>query len=284
MQEHRQCVEVDGRLVHFRSWGNGPVILALHGSPQSSRAVAALAQQIAAEGFRVIAPDTPGNGLSHPLAGAEQASTAAYAHGLHDFAQALKLERFGLYGFHTGAAVACTYAALYPEQVSALLCDGLPGWTQADRQALEGYLPTFEPKWDGSHMAWLWARIEEQTVFFPWHRPLSDFRMNYDVAPTQSCHGNVMDMLLAGNHYMAPYRAALVFAAESWLPRVDCPKICAAHCDDPLHLQIPSLPCPESDKAVYESAPALLAMGVSLFRQNPGSEAFHPPATRTAPQ
>lgn len=284
MREYRQCIEVGGRLVHYRSWGEGPVVLALHGSPQSSRAVAGLATQIAAAGFRVIVPDTPGNGLSQALPGAEQAGTAVYAQALHEWVEALELERFGLYGFHTGAAVACTYAALYPERVSALLCDGLPGWSQADREALEGYLPTFEPEWDGSHMAWLWSRVEEQTIFFPWHRALSDYRMTYDVAPTQHCHGNVMDMLLAGNHYMAPYRAALVFAADAWLPRATCPKICAAHCDDPLHLQIPGLSCDDSEKAIYDSPGALLAMTLELFKQHPGSESYRSPEATSCHQ
>ena len=49
-------------------------------------------------------------------------------------------------------------AGLYPDRTAAVALEGLPAWTEPERQDFTAnYLPTFTPKWDGSHMAWLWA-------------------------------------------------------------------------------------------------------------------------------
>ena len=74
MIETRHWVEVAGRQVFYRRFGTGPAVLALHGSPQSSRAIAPAARAIAAQGLCVIAPDTPGAGGSTPLAGEDLTS------------------------------------------------------------------------------------------------------------------------------------------------------------------------------------------------------------------
>ena len=68
----RHFANVSGRQIHYRRIGTGPAVMALHGSPQSSRALDAVGQALAAKGLSVIAPDTPGNGLSAPLSGIKQ--------------------------------------------------------------------------------------------------------------------------------------------------------------------------------------------------------------------
>ena len=60
----RGFVTVDGRRVLVRRFGTGPAVMVIHGSPQSSRAVEAVCQAIAARGLTAIAPDTPGAGPS----------------------------------------------------------------------------------------------------------------------------------------------------------------------------------------------------------------------------
>lgn len=273
MSGQRHFIRLNDRSVHYRVWGEGPVIVALHGSPQSSRAVQLFAKRMSAEGFQVIAPDTPGNGLTDPLPNAEKAGTADYAIALNELIDALGLSSFGLYGFHTGAATACTYAALYPEQVAAAIFDGLPAWSDAESEDLAGYLEPFSPSWDASHMAWLWARMEEQTVFFPWHKRDLRHRMDYDVASREACHANVMDLLDAGNHYCAPYRAAFAFRPEAWLPTIRVDYCCIALSQDPLSEHLSRASLQQVPQQCFTTPDEMLEFCSRFFRDRPGREA-----------
>lgn len=262
-------VNVNGKTVSYHAWGTtGPVILALHGSPQSARAVAHVCEALAEKGFIVIAPDTPGNGLSDPLPNSEKTTIVDYASALHSFVAALGIKSHGIYGFHTGAAIACTYAALYPNQTNSIFFDGLPNWSADERESLIGYLASFEPVWDGSHMTWLWARMEEQTVFFPWHRASSHYRMDYNVSPAQGCHANVMDLLKSKNNYIQPYTEALKFNPGNWIGLLKSPYICAASFEDVLteHLSRPGLD--HVTPYIYQTREEMYETASRLFDEN----------------
>jgi pimeloyl-ACP methyl ester carboxylesterase len=129
----RGFVIVDGRRVLVRRFGTGPAVMVIHGSPQSSRAVEAVCQAIAARGLTAIAPDSPGAGRSDPLH-LDHPDSADYARALLRLVETLGLSRVGLYGFHTGAATVATFAALFPNTTAATFCDGLPAWTQCARR------------------------------------------------------------------------------------------------------------------------------------------------------
>lgn len=227
----------------YRRFGSGPAVFVLHGSPQASRAVIAVAEACAARGLCAIAPDTPGAGRSDPLP-EDWPTSADYARHLAGLADVLGLTRVGLYGFHTGAATACAFAGLYPERTAAVALEGLPAWTEAERvDFTANYLPVFRPVWDGSHMAWLWARMEEQVVFFPWSSPTPQARMAYPVTPKEGVHANCMDLLDAGDAYRAVYQAAFDFRLEDWLPRLAAPALIATTGFDVLreHLDRPEM-------------------------------------------
>lgn len=278
IKAQRFFVQVQGRTVHYRRWGEGPAVLAIHGSPQSSRAIALQATALAEAGLCVIAPDTPGNGLSDPLPQAEP-TTADYADALVACADALNLGRVGLYGFHTGASVACAFAAMQPDRTAAIAFDGLPCWTEAERaDYLANYLAPFHPAWDGSHMAWLWARLEEQTVFFPWHAPIPANRMDYDVAPLTALHLNAIDLLDAGDHYRAPYRSAFTFRPDDWLPAITAPMLLAAVADDPLAQHLSRPPLDRLQGKAFADKPAIVSGCTAHLAAYPGDiapEATH---------
>lgn len=243
MSGTRHVAVVEGRRVLYRRFGEGPAVFVLHGSPQSSRAVIAIAEACAARGLCAIAPDTPGAGRSDPLPGMRPAS-ADYARHLAGLADVLGLKRVGLYGFHTGAATACAFAGLYPERTASVALEGLPAWTEAERTDFTAnYLPVFKPNWDGTHMAWLWARMEEQVVFFPWSSPTPEARMRYPVSPKEGVHANCMDLLDAGDAYRAVYQAAFDFRLTDWLPRLAAPALIATTEFDVLreHLDRPEM-------------------------------------------
>ncbi|HEX8756093.1 MAG TPA: alpha/beta hydrolase [Steroidobacteraceae bacterium] len=275
MEATRHFVEVDGRRVFYRRMGRGPAVILIHGSPQSSRAVLAQAQACAAKGLCAIAPDTPGAGRSEPLQSPGPTS-ADYARALAAFADRLGLGRLALYGFHTGAATACTFASLFPARTAAVACDGLPAWTEGERASLLArYLPPFEPRWDGSHMTWAWSRMEEQTVFFPWYRPTADARMAYTVTPREGVHANCMDLLDAGDAYRAVYASAFTFRAQEWLPRLLAPALIASSLADPLCAHLRREPLRDRG-AVFDTAAALLDACAAHLAQHPGEEAPAP--------
>lgn len=76
----RGFVTVDGRRVLVSRYGRGPAFIVIHGSPPSSRAVAAVSHAIAARGLTAIALDTPGARRSDPPLETWAASTLANHH------------------------------------------------------------------------------------------------------------------------------------------------------------------------------------------------------------
>lgn len=238
----RGFVTVDGafgcRQVHYRRGGQGPVVLLLHQSPQSSREMEPL---IAAWGhaFTLIAPDSPGYGCSQPLQhGGQPAVTASMddlAAATLEFADALGLGRFGIYGFHTGASIGTALAAARPDRVTAVAANGLVVLTEAERATiLRDYLPPLVPRWDGGHLAWLWARLREQTIFFPWHDRRATTRMDFDVPPADRLQAGANEFLAAGVHYAVAYAAAFADRAERRLPGLRVPLLVTAAARDPL--------------------------------------------------
>lgn len=268
----RGFVTVDGRRVLIRRYGRGPAVFVIHGSPQSSRAVEAVCQTLAARGLTAIAPDTPGAGASDPLPLADPDS-ADFAAALHRLTGTLGLSRVGLYGFHTGAATAATFAALFPQNTAALVCDGLPAWTETERaRFLADYLTPFEPRWDGSHMAWLWARMEAQTVFFPWHSTAPAERMSMAVSSPEQIHANAMDLLAAGDGYRPVYRAAFTFRAEAVVDRLPSTALVACAASDVLaaHLDRPAL---AGRGLILPDIPNLHAAAADHLAAHPGEPA-----------
>ncbi len=54
-------------LPHFTALGAGPTVLMLHGAGGSYRSFAPQVEQLAVQGFRAVAWDMPGYGLSAPV-------------------------------------------------------------------------------------------------------------------------------------------------------------------------------------------------------------------------
>jgi len=236
----RHHTAVKGRHVHHRRCGSGAPVLLLHESPRSSVAMLPLLQT-APPGLCVLAPDTPGNGLSEAL---DLATPSAddYADALADWLDVQGIGRAVVYGTHTGAAFAMALAQRHPQRVAALVLDGVGAFDAAERaQLLDSYLPRFEPALDGSHLAWLWSRVRDQALFFPWNHRGEGARLwrTPAIPSAQALQAVALDMLLAGDAYRAPYAAAFRFLPAQVLPQLTQPTWLAAREDDMLrpHLQ-----------------------------------------------
>lgn len=241
VQVERHFIEVDGRLVHYRRAGTGPVVLALHQSPRDSAELLPLIRALAPHAT-VIAPDNPGFGLSDPLP-AGPCTIDRFAEAAERLIQALRLDRVALYGFHTGACIANRVAALYPHRVSGLVVDGFLLMEAAEQDdLLAHYLPPFQPQWDGGHLAWAWHRIRDQGIFFPWYRRDASARLKRPRPELDRIHEQIMEFLRAGDNYRAGYAAALSYQPAADMAALRVPALLFIAQDDPLVRYLGKLP------------------------------------------
>ncbi len=228
------------RQVHYRRVGKGPVVVLLHQSPLSSRDMLATMERWKTQ-FTCIAPDHPGYGLSDPL-GVESAEMPDFAQATIEFLDAIGVQKAAFYGFHTGAMIAVSIAENFPERTTCAAANGYVVLTKAERDDIvANYLPSFEPKWDGSHLTWLWARMREQTVFFPWYRKSLEDRMDIDMPSPEALHIGALDMMRSGNHHRVGYRAAFTMRSDESPRKIRVPTLITASKFDPLGAQMPRI-------------------------------------------
>ena len=154
--------------VHYRTAGNGPVLVLTHKTYFSSRSFIRVMPLLALD-FRVIALDTPGQGESENPP--TQWTIPQYATDLFEVLDTLQVEDFYLVGNSTGAAIACEAAVICPSRIKKLVLFGMPRWKdEAARQDLR-QSPFFygppEVKEDGSHYSANWQRIKSLCVGEP---------------------------------------------------------------------------------------------------------------------
>lgn len=243
----RRYADVSFGQIHYRVAGKGPALLLLHQSPRSSSEYADLIDAWSSH-FTIYAMDTPGNGMSDPLP-LDVPTIADYTCALIEFLDVLKLESCLLYGFHTGASIATSTAVRHPDRIRFAVANGVAIIRGAFQQdLLENYSPPLIPKDDGSHLTWLWDRLQKQSKFFPWYKSGDEFRLNIPPYTADRCQAMVEDFLLAGNNYIAPYNAAFRFdpVAEGLLPGDNLLIMSAA--TDPLSQYLDLLP---DEQAIY---------------------------------
>ncbi|NEB04191.1 alpha/beta hydrolase [Streptomyces sp. SID13726] len=110
-------VQVDGVRLHYLRAGSGPLMVLLHGWPQTSDCWRPVLTELAAE-FTVVAPDLRGYGLSDkPTAGYDKRRMAADMAGL---VEALGFEKATVVGHDRGGRVAHRWGLDRPDQVERL--------------------------------------------------------------------------------------------------------------------------------------------------------------------
>jgi pimeloyl-ACP methyl ester carboxylesterase len=242
----RHFVTLGDRQVHYRRAGSGPPVVLLHQSPKSGREMIPVAEALA-DDFTLIIPDTPGNGNSDPI-GLANPVMEDYGDNVALILDALGIEKVGVYGFHTGAGVGGAFASRHPDRVHVAILNGFVSLTADERDdILTHYLPEFHPSWDGSHLTWLWARLREQMVFFPWYRASLATRSGADMPSPESLHDGVMEFLRAGDEYRNPYGAAFIFKGDECAAKFRAPTIICASDWDPLAAHLDRLPNPLPD-------------------------------------
>jgi pimeloyl-ACP methyl ester carboxylesterase len=115
------------------SWGiqqagpaDGPLLILLHGFPESARAWRRIMRPLGERGFRVVAPDMRGYGDSDVPDGIEAYALDRLVADIIGLADALGVQSFALAGHDWGGIVAWAVAARHPERVRRLVILNAP--------------------------------------------------------------------------------------------------------------------------------------------------------------
>ena len=221
------------RQVRFLIAGSGPIIFLLHQSPKSADEYRPQIEEWSKD-FTIIAPDTPGYGDSDVLE-TDKVTIEKIAQANIELADTLNIKEFGLYGFHTGAIISIAMGHHYPDRVKAIACNGVLVLTDSELENIrQHYLPPYTPQWDGSHLSWLWSRMREQLIFFPWHERKEAARMRFDISSPEILHENSIEIMRAGDKYRQAYGAAFEYRLEKFVPELTVPALITAGVSDPL--------------------------------------------------
>jgi pimeloyl-ACP methyl ester carboxylesterase len=224
----------------------------------------------------------PGYGASDPLP--ERTLTIEIlADNVAVFMDAVGIDVAGIHGFHTGASVATAFARRHPTRVSVAVVVGLLCLTPQERSEwLREYAPPFEPRWDGGHLAWVWSRLRDQSVFFPWFARTAAARVGMDALAPAAVQASLPDWLRSGARYGAAYEAAFRYGPEADLPSIRTPHVVLDFPTDPLFPHLDRLPVSSGNVEIVRcAAPAdAQAFACQVLQRHPGSPAdfIVPPA------
>jgi epoxide hydrolase 4 len=121
-----EMVSTPGGMLHVRVIGTGPSVLLLHGFPDSSLGFLELCEALAAQGFRAIAPDLLGFGLSDKPTALERYRASEL---VADLAVLIRRTCDGpvmVVGHDWGGALSYCLASEHPELVSKLVVINAP--------------------------------------------------------------------------------------------------------------------------------------------------------------
>ena len=136
-------VTVNGIALHYAAAGEGAPVILLHGNGEDHGIFSVEIGQLAAAGYRVYAPDSPGHGVNEPLTEYHYADMAEAVYG---FIRALGLEKPALYGFSDGGIIALLLETAHPGTLGALAVSGT-------NLSPDGLIPSFIEEYTAANEA-----------------------------------------------------------------------------------------------------------------------------------
>lgn len=230
-------MQIDEGQVHYREAGvpmpGQPPLILLHASPGSAKTLEPLLRAFGAHRY-VVAPDTLGNGDSCAPA-SDDADIAYFADAQLRSFTAMGIDRFDIYGTHTGANIACEIAIRNPSRVRSLIVDGIALYNeQEQKDLLDNYLPDVSMDLNGSQLNLVWHFVRDAYLFWPWYRKDAQHRRSTGLPTAGDLHDKVVEVLKAARTFHIPYRAALAYPKESRLPLLQVPILVACSTNDML--------------------------------------------------
>ncbi len=170
-------VTVNGLRIHYyRTGGEKPVVLLLHGLTDSAFCWERLARELASH-YDLVLPDARGHGLSEaPPTGYSAADHAADAAAL---IRALDLGKPVVIGHSMGAAEAMELAAGYPELVRAAILEDPPLWAGEARD--DAARAAYAAEWRAEILSSRAKSVEELVALYRGQHP------NWDDLDLYSC-------------------------------------------------------------------------------------------------
>jgi pimeloyl-ACP methyl ester carboxylesterase len=122
--------------VHYRDIGPRDAkvpLLLIHQAWMFMIEFAEIQNELAKLGYRSIAVDTPGYGMSDPAPG--QPTIQDLADNLTPVLDYLHVDKVIIAGHHTGSVIAASFAARHPDRVTAVILHGNPFFTKEESDA-----------------------------------------------------------------------------------------------------------------------------------------------------
>lgn len=155
----------------------------------------------------VLAPDTPGYGMSDPPL--KPPTIADFAETMNEVLDLLQIPQVDVMGYHTGSKICVELARQQPDRVKHLVLISAPVYTDEEleqQKAAMGH--AVEPKEDGSHLIGMWEGM------WTWKGP-------------EQTPADIMkkfpDIVRGGEHRHWGHQAAFAYRYEDALPEVEQP-------------------------------------------------------------
>ena len=221
MSVHRGYAAVSFGQVHYRYAGAGdkPVLVLLHQTPSTSEMYIELMQALDRD-FRLLAPDTPGMGMSDRIDG--ELTIAGLADGIAEFLDEIGIDHCFVFGHHTGASIAAELAARHPRVVDAVAMSGPTLLSESLKSKLKTVSTSIPILEDGSHLQAMWSRIGGKDA----DAPLS-------IVLRETING-----LQLGDLYPDAYNAVIEHDFAAAAASMQCPVLVFAGTLDPLFGQL----------------------------------------------
>ncbi len=218
MKVRRAYVAVSFGQMHYRYAGTTgkPVVVLLHQTPSSSAMYEQLMMRLATD-FRLIAPDTPGMGMSDAVDGEMRIERLAEA--IAEFLDELSIDRCLVFGHHTGASIAAELVQRHPQLVTAVAMSGPTLLDDDMKSRLPAAAAAIPVQQDGSHLLQMWRRISSK-----------DAKASPSIIERETLNG-----LQLGDRYAAAYEAVIAHDFAAAIQAIECPALVFAGTDDPLY-------------------------------------------------
>jgi pimeloyl-ACP methyl ester carboxylesterase len=245
-----------------------PLVL-FQSSPASSEPLEPLLAALATDRF-VVAFDTPGNGDSVPFPGEPTIDDLAAVLG--DAIDALGIDEYDTYGYHTGALIGVQSALDRPTRVRHVIADGIPLYSpELAAELLEQYAPPMTIDPHGAHLVWAWNFRRDMALWSPWYRRRRRSARRRDPYPdTEEQHAGAVDFLKAATTYHLNYWAAFRYPTAARLPRLETPALLTTKRGDSLAGGVPEAArlAPKAEAVGHAGfgSPEALAETAALFR------------------
>ena len=119
-------IETNGIRMHLAEQGTGPLVVLLHGFPETWQSWRQQMAALAEAGYHAVAPDMRGYGQTDAPADVAAYTTLHLVGDVVGLLDALGAERAAIVGHDWGAAVAWQVALLRPDRVRALCTLSVP--------------------------------------------------------------------------------------------------------------------------------------------------------------